>query len=165
GGELSAAVIEFLDNSTSAPQTNIVGVAYNVVVNGSSGSFSVDEAQISFNAQTRISPQGVLLDDGDPVTVVASNSGGSLVASSIFVWQPPAAGAVTVQGFVQGFVSQANFMVGDQRIDASGAAITQLDPQVTLGNGVFVDVTGSIVDGVLTATQLTVHSAAAMGGR
>jgi hypothetical protein len=165
GGELAAAVVEFLDNSSSAPQTNIVGVAYNVVVNGSTGSFSVDEAQITFNAQTLMSPQGVLLDDGDPVTVVASSNGGVLVASSIFIWQPPAAGAVTVQGFVQDFVSQASFMVCDQRIDASGATITQLDPQVSLGNGVFVDVTGSIADGVLTATQLTVHSAAARGGR
>ncbi len=65
---------------------------------------------------------------------------------------PENAGLVEIDGIITNFVNDSNFKVNGQDIDASNAL---LDPaSLALGDGMFVEVRGAVVNGTLEATSV-----------
>lgn len=65
----------------------------------------------------------------------------------------PDASVVEVEGFVSGFISVANFIVGGQQVDATGA-IFRNGTATDLKDGVKVEVEGTMADAVLVASKV-----------
>ena len=101
------------------------------------------------------------LANGDIVRVraTAQPSGGLLVATQVESWYPipKTAGApIQLEGVITRYASLGAFQVLGSTVDASAAVVTGGRPS-TIGNGVKVEVSGTLVNGVLVATQLKIR--------
>ncbi|MDM0042389.1 DUF5666 domain-containing protein [Variovorax sp. J22G21] len=91
---------------------------------------------------------------------------GPLVASLVQPWYPvPATTGVAVQlgGIVSSYAGSGSFRVFGTTVDASSAQITG-GPAGSLGNGVRVEVAGTMANGVLKASKLKLRHVPGTGG-
>ena len=95
-----------------------------------------------------------------------SNWSGPLAASLVQPWYPvPAVTGVAVQlgGVVSNYAGPGSFLVLGTTVDASLAQITG-GPAGALGNGVKVEVAGTMVNGVLKVSKLKLRNVPGTGG-
>jgi hypothetical protein len=128
---------------------------------GSSGSFKVGSNLVLLSSSTQLQPAGTTLSDlknGSRVSVTATVSlvdgKATLTAATIELQKPEKASDgqeyVYLSGLITDFVSSANFMLAGQKVDASGNNVEFIDGTAAkLGNGLKIEVKGSLKDGVL----------------
>lgn len=93
------------------------------------------------------------------VRAAAQPSGGLLVATQLESWYqvPKTTGTqVQLEGLITNFATLGAFQVLGSTVDASAATVTG-GRASTIGNGVKVEVSGTLVNGVLIATQLKIR--------
>lgn len=121
--------------------------------------FVIDGVTITTDAMTEIDVAGGVLSDGLFVEVegiIQPNS--SVLAEKVEEEEEGFADDVddvSLQGIISNYVSDADFEIDGQAIDASGAQISPAG--VALGNGLEVEVEGEIVGGVLIAEEVEVR--------
>jgi hypothetical protein len=98
------------------------------------------------------------LSNGDIVRVraTAQPSGGLLVATQVERWYPipkTTGTPVQLEGVITDYAALGAFQVLGATVDASAATVTG-GRASTIGNGVKVEVSGTLVNGVLIATQV-----------
>jgi len=101
------------------------------------------------------------LSNGDIVRVraTAQPSGGLLVATQVERWYPipkTTGTPVQLEGVITDYAALGAFQVLGSTVDASAATVTG-GRASTIGNGVKVEVSGTLVNGVLIATQLKIR--------
>ena len=158
-----------LSSTTGVSRTlGISGILFDVSTSssggtsgGSSGSFKLGSNLVLLSSSTLLQPAGTVLGDlknGSRVSVTATLSlvdgNATLTAVSIEVQKPEKAGDgqeyVYLSGLITDFVSSANFMLAGQKVDASGSNVEFIDGTAAkLGNGLKIEVKGSLKDGVL----------------
>lgn len=150
-------------NTTGVVKTiGFSGVAFNVT----DTSLQIGSYTVQLTANTQLQPTGTKLADlvnGSRLSIKATVSGSAgnvtLTAISIELEKPEKDGSgndfVYLAGLVSDFNSTADFKVGSQKVDASGAGVKFIDGDATkLANGAKVEIKGSVKDGVLVATQV-----------
>jgi hypothetical protein len=132
-------------------------------------SFSLGGRSVDYgNAVLSGSPDGRPLANGIIVRVRATSAaaGAPLVATLVQWWYPlPIVEAATAQfaGVVTDFAGPGSLRVLGYPVDASAAQISG-GSAGALGNGVKVEVGGSVAGGVLRATQLKIRNVPGTGG-
>ncbi len=148
-GSLLATYIEMNGTHPANSEAEIKGV----ITLLSPTQFTIGGATIKYDSsiiKPDEFPSG--LDNGIYVEVEGTLDGASfttIVAKEIENETEDEGSEVEVEGVVTGYVSDADFMVNGIKVDASGADIS-----VTIADGVMVDVEGTMVGGVLVATQV-----------
>ncbi len=150
-----------LSSTTGVSRTlGFSGILFDVSTS-SSGSFKVGSNLVLLSSSTLLQPAGTTLSDlknGSRVSVTATlslvDSKATLTAVSIELQKPEKAGDgqeyVYLSGLITDFVSSANFLLAGQKVDASGSSVEFIDGTVAkLGNGLKIEVKGSLKDGVL----------------
>jgi Domain of unknown function (DUF5666) len=129
--------------------------------------FKVGAQTVSFTGTTSIDGgTGATLRVGAYVRVNgASGTGGVVQAARVRVWQAPAAEstAVSWSGVVSDYASLASFNIAGQPVDASSAQITG-GPSSSIGNGVRVEIDGTVVGGAIKASKLRIKHVPGTGG-
>lgn len=161
-GVLRATRIEQRPASSSI----LTGTVQNLSASGRS--FSLGGVVVDYGRAAQVAgPYGTSLSNGTLVRVrgdLAPN--GRLVATQVQWWYPlPTADATTAQfaGIVTDFAGLGSLRVLGFPVDASGAAISG-GPAGSIGNGVKVEVGGTVVGGVLRATKLKIRHVPGTGG-
>ena len=100
------------------------------------------------------------------VRAVATPVAGPLSATAVEAWySPPAAEGtrVSLSGLVTNYAGQASFRVQGVPIDGSATQVTG-GPSSALGNGVRVEVSGTLRGGVLVLDKLRIRHVPGTGG-
>lgn len=100
------------------------------------------------------------------VRAAAAPVAGVLTATSVQAWYAVGGGngsASTVAGVVTDFASLASFKLLGQTVDASQAQVTG-GPAGSIGNGVLVEVDGTVSQGLLVATRVKIRHVPGSGG-
>jgi len=161
-GTLIATYIDASDDPyQDGDEVEAKGVVSNL--NAGAGSFdltiSAGSIPVNFTAGTDLSDlQGGALANGQLVEVKGTLQAGGFApidATEIETegFDDNEDNDVNLKGIITNFVSNSNFVVSGQTVDASTALLEPTN--LTLGAGVLVEVEGSIVNGVLIAD--TVH--------
>lgn len=160
---------------SNVPQTNgsgvfVAGVIHIRTLQGVSGPVQIG-GLVSMLAGNRFQLAGVPIDASAPAlaTVVpglvsggyvvvqgrSDASSGVVTASDIrpYAIQPA---AVEMRGTITGYVGPANFLVRGVAVDASKAQFLNGASPASLGDGVFVDVVGSVSGNLVTGTSVAV---------
>lgn len=121
--------------------------------------FMLNGFLITFDNMTEIEVPGGILQNGQYVEVEGVYQAGPRVHADEIELKDEDFGddvdAISLQGIISNYVSDANFEIEGQVINASGA---QFFPAgVSLGNGLEVEVEGEIVTGILVADELEVR--------
>jgi hypothetical protein len=131
----------------------IEGGVYEVDI--TAGTFRLNGTLVRIGPTTVFEGTGGMLRNGMTVEVHVTVVGGQLVASKIEARSPEGFDGERVKGFISEFVSPADFRVAGQRVDASTAGY---DPSTLdasqLAEGRYVEITGSMVAGVVKATKV-----------
>lgn len=163
-GSIRATRIELL---TVPPTPVLSGTISNL--NPGATTFSLGTLTVNYGASAFV---GTLtanqLANGLTVRVRATADplGGVLLASQVQAWHPTTQsdGAVgSAAGVVTNYVSVGAFKVLGIAVDASTAQVTG-GPASSVGNGVKVDVTGTMRNGVLVAEKLQIRHVPGTGG-
>ena len=121
--------------------------------------FVIDGVTITTDAMTEVDVTGGVLSNGLLVEVEGIIQPGSSVLAEKVEEEDDDFGDevddVSLQGIISNYVSDADFEIDGQPIDASGAQISPLG--TTLANGLEVEAEGDIVGGVLIADELEVR--------
>lgn len=121
--------------------------------------FDIDGTQISTNNLTVLDvPNGVLVEDLYVEVKGVIQSDSSVIADRVEFEDEDLGDDVddvSLHGVISNYVSNANFEIDGQAIDASGAQISPAS--AALGNGLEVEVEGDIVGGVLIAEEVEVR--------
>jgi hypothetical protein len=160
-GQLIADEVQYMDNANDPVVFEIDGIATNVMP----GSMSVNGSTIALTATTVYTRAGTVvaaseLKNGAAVAVDAIRSAGRLVALEVELKSAAAPGTVTVRGDVNGRTPNAlEFRVGSQRVSIAGNPT--FEPAGTsaadIRNGSDLEVTGTLVDGLLVASKVRLH--------
>jgi hypothetical protein len=160
-GQLIADEVQYMDNANDPVVFEIDGIATNVMP----GSMSVNGSTIALTATTVYTRAGTVvaaseLKNGAAVAVDAIRSAGRLVALEVELKSAGAPGTVTVRGDVNGRTPNAlEFRVGSQRVSIAGNPT--FEPAGTsaadIRNGSDLEVTGTLVDGLLVASKVRLH--------
>ncbi|MGJ7506015.1 DUF5666 domain-containing protein [Variovorax sp. GT1P44] len=161
-GVLRATRVEQRDPSTpilSGTVQNLDASAHTFTLGGVVVDYSV--------AAMSGSPDGRPLANGTIVRVRANIvSAGRLAAVQVEWWYPlPTADGTTAQfaGIITDYAGQGSLRVLGFPVDATSAQVTGGQPRA-LGNGVKVEVGGTVSGGVLKATKLKIRHAPGTGG-
>lgn len=161
-GVFTATSITVTATPGTAKTMGFSGIAFNVTESG----LQIGGYTVQITANTVLQPAGTKLADlvnGSRLSVKVTISGTEgnikLTALSIELQKPEKDDAgneyVYLAGLVGDFVSSANFKVGGQKVDASASTVKFIDGDAAkLGNGVKVEIKGSVKDGVLVARQV-----------
>jgi hypothetical protein len=131
------------------------GIAGNVEAIGSAGAFEIGPTDLQWTSLTVfLGPTNSVADliDGRVVRVTAAREAGALRATQIDA-RSTLPGTVRIRGTIEQFASPSQFRVGGQRVDAGAARFEPASLAATL-DGAYVDVEGSLVDGVLMASAV-----------
>ena len=123
-------------------------------------SFKVAGQSVNANSAKIEGGVGGDLAVGRRVAVEGLLAGNVLLATRV-VLEPadtPPSTSVAIEGLITGFVSQANFKVSGQSVDATQASFAG-GVAADLANGRSVTVQGAVAGGVLAATKVTFKSA------
>lgn len=161
-GDLLATRVEIRSTVASGASLEITGVVASldpVAKTFLIGAQVVDYSQIG----VAFIPPG--LANGAVFHVVGTmlTSGGRLVATLLEAAPAPVpdanAAKIEVEGLITGFTSATSFSVNGQLVDARGASLSG-GTAAMLGNGVKVEIEGSLAQGVLIATVIEIEQAA-----
>lgn len=160
-GQLRATRVEKLTAATSYVLSGLVQG-----LNSTARTFQLGTVTVQYTPAVLASP--LTLANGVVVRVTAGGepAGGVLTALQVKSWYavPTTAGAVVnVTGLVTDYTSLASFRLQGVAVNASGAQVTG-GPSSSIGNGVKVEVSGSMSGGVLVATKLRIKHAPGTGG-
>lgn len=120
------------------------------------GEFDVGSTLLYWDAATQfLGSTGTAADlqTGRQVRVTARDEGGRLIAVRVDA-RVAAPGTVVLRGTVTDYLSAASFRIDGQRIDGTAAVFAPSDLSARL-NGAYVDVEGSLVNGVLRASRIS----------
>lgn len=123
--------------------------------------FEVQGIKVTISSATTINPNGKTVADGAYVNVSGTvGTDGSFTASNIQVREQSTSSdlaSVKLIGVISDFVDNTSFVVRGVPVDASGITVSEKCPNVTLANGVEVQVTASQQAGtpVVLATNLS----------
>lgn len=140
------------------------GAAQNLTVSGlissftSAASFRLRNLVIDAS-KAEVLPSGSTLgaDKYVLVTGTLDASGNSVTATAVTVFTAAAPTTVELHGTVANFVSASSFTLRGVALDASAATFSGGTP-AQLGNGVFVDIRGSVVNNVVRASSVTIQA-------
>jgi carbon monoxide dehydrogenase subunit G len=121
-----------------------------------SNSFTVNGFKVDASNATYKNGSATDLINGAAIRVKGTVTNGILVAKEIEFKKKPNAEAaeIKVKGFITDFVSQSNFKLRGQQVDATGASFE--GGSVTgLTNGAFVELKLSLVNGALVASKVS----------
>jgi hypothetical protein len=127
------------------------------IVSGLSGTtFTLGSFTVDFSGPVDLSdvPGGVIAN-GMQVEVKGTLTGTTISASRIEEEDDlfgDDEDKVSLEGLITNYVSDSNFQIAGQLVDASGATFEPAT--LTLGNGVEVEVEGPIVNGILQASEV-----------
>lgn len=154
GGGLRATRIEKIaapaELITTGPVSNL---------NAALNTFNLGAATINFSSSELQGMSRSELANGLMVRVRGQLSGSEVVARKVQRWQAAVAenGLLSSGGVISGYTSIAGtFNVSGIVVNASTAAVTGGNPN-TVGNGVKVDVEGTMISGVLQASKLKIR--------
>lgn len=147
-------VSEVVFQSARAPTvTSVEGIAYDVDLEANR--FRLNGAVVRIEPTTVFEGRRENLRNGVRVEVTGTLAEGEIVASKVEFEGKPDGDAARMRGPLTDFVSESDFRVAGQRVDASAASI---DPEGSTlsaeSQGRVVEVVGPVVDGVLKATRL-----------
>ena len=120
-------------------------------VNVAAGTFKLNGTLVRYNPA--LVPG---LANGVRVEVKGALVNGEIIAARVDVEHGETAGDARIRGLVTDYVSTSSFKVGGQVVDASAAQIEVDGPArtlATLANGRFVEIKGTMIDGVLKAVK------------
>lgn len=120
-------------------------------VNVAAGTFKLNGTLVRYNPA--LVPG---LANGVRVEVKGNLVNGEILANQVEVEHGESAGDARVRGLVTDYVSTSSFKVAGQAVDASGAQLEIDGPARTLANGRFVEVRGTMIDGVLKAVKVEI---------
>jgi len=151
GGILNATRIEGKGVfNPGVSEVELKGIAQNIVgTTFSLGGFTVDTAGADLSGV----PGGVVTG-GMEVEVKGTLNGTSIAATSVKQDDDLLGNniaKVSLEGIITNYVSDSNFRISGQQVNASGA--TRTPANLVLANGVEVEVEGPIVNGVLQAIK------------
>ncbi len=125
--------------------------------NAVQGTCTVDGVPVRFHSVPAAELPAGSIADGQYVEVQARTFGSGLMTADRIQLRDrigyPDASRVEIEGLVSGFVSAARFVVDGQLVDAS-AAVFRNGGATNLGDGVPVEVEGTMSGGVLLASKL-----------
>ncbi len=152
-GVIKATKIKIRDFSLSgARDGNIGGLIADFT---STASFTVNGFKI--DASNAVYKNGTAADllNGAAIRVKGIATNGVLIAKEIEFKKKPNAEAaeIKVKGFITDFVSQANFKLRGQQVDATGASFAG-GTVSDLSNGAFVELKLALVNGALVAKKI-----------
>jgi hypothetical protein len=168
-GVFTATSVKISSTTGVSRTLGFSGILFDVSGNssgGSSGSFKVGSNLVLLSSSTQLQPAGTTLSDlknGSRVSVTATVSlvdgKATLTAVSIELQKPEKSGDgqeyVYLSGLITDFVSSANFMLAGQKVDASASNVAFIDGTAAkLGNGLKIEVKGSVKDGVMTPKRV-----------
>jgi hypothetical protein len=123
--------------------------------------FTLDGVPITFDGATEVELDGGVLGNGLYVEVKGIYAAGPSVHATKIEEEDEGFGDdlddIELQGPVSNYTSIASFKINGQLVNASQASLVPLNAGALLGNGVVVEVEGSIVAGVLVAEELEVE--------
>ncbi len=154
--KLVAKRVERLDGA--APSTTAEGIISEYV---SIASFKVGGRKVNANSAKFENGVAADLADGRRVEVQGTLSGDVLMASRVEFKSgevPP--GVVDIKGTISAYVSKASFKVAGQAVDATGATFDG-GTAADLADGRVVEVVGTIVNGILIATKVSIDAPSA----
>ncbi len=152
-GVVTAKKIRVRDFSMAgARDSNIGGLVADF---SSAASFTVNGFKVDASNTTFKNGTAADLINGAAIRVKGTATSGVLVAKEIeFKKKPNAESAeIKVKGFITDFVSQANFKLRGQQVDATGATF-EGGAATALTNGAFVELKLSLVNGALVASKV-----------
>jgi Domain of unknown function (DUF5666) len=152
-GVIKATKIKIRDFSLSgARDGNIGGLIADFT---SAASFTVNGFKIDASNATYKNGTAADLLNGAAIRVKGVATNGVLVAKEIEFKKKPNAEAaeIKVKGFITDFVSQANFKLRGQQVDATGATFSG-GGATDLSNGAFVELKLALVNGALIARKI-----------
>jgi hypothetical protein len=152
-GVVNAKKIKVRDLSLSgARDGNIGGLIADFT---SAASFTVNGFKVDANGAVYKNGTAADLINGAAIRVKGVATNGVLVAKEIEFKKKPNAEAaeIKVKGFITDFVSQANFKLRGQQIDATGASFAG-GTVSDLSNGAFVELKLALVNGALVAKKI-----------
>jgi hypothetical protein len=156
-GSLLATYIEMNGTHPANNNAEIRGIITELTAAGDA--FMIGGATIKLTVDTTYEgfPDG--LADGIYVEVEGNLEAGSfttIIAEEVENETEDEGSEVEVEGVVSGYVSAADFMVNGVKVDASGATLNPAD--FVIADGVMIEAEGTMVGGVLVATQVEEHS-------
>lgn len=159
-GQLLVEELQFMDNANDPVVFEIEGIATNVMP----ASMTVDGSTIALTATTVYRRAGAVvaaseLKNGSAVDVDAVRSAGRLIAIEVEL-KSVAPGTVTVRGNVNGRTpNSVEFRVGSQRVSIAGSLVFEPAGMsaADIRNGNDLEVTGTLVDGLLVASKVRFH--------
>jgi hypothetical protein len=163
-GELRATRVEKLAATGSYIASGLVQN-----LDTSARTFRLGNVTVQYTAASLVSPvTPATLANGMVVRVTAAGepTAGVLAATQVQAWYtlPTTAGAVVnVTGMVTDYASLGSFRLQGVAVNASGAQVTG-GPSSSIGNGVKVEVSGTMSGGVLVATKLRIRYVPGTGG-
>ena len=128
-------------------------------LNAASNTFNIGATTMNFASSELEGMSRSELANGLMVRVRGQLSGGEVVARKVQRWQAAVAenGVLSSSGVISGYTSiSGTFNVSGIVVNASSAAVTGGNPN-TVGNGVKVDVEGTMINGVLQANKLKIR--------
>ncbi|EER61892.1 hypothetical protein AcdelDRAFT_0514 [Acidovorax delafieldii 2AN] len=163
-GRMRATRIEV---STSGTHTRIRGAIQNL--NATARTFRVEGLTVNYAAADfagGLTPSA--LAEGMAVYVRASGSPslGVLTATQLYrghTLPTQSAAPVTLLGMVTDYVALGSFSLQGVPVDASAAQVTG-GREAAIGNGVKLDVTGTMANGVLVASKVRIRNVPGTGG-
>ncbi len=153
GNTLAAASVAFAE--APAPEGSRLAVSGAIEAFASPASFRVNGQAVSAGPGTVYSG-GTAADlaNGRRVDVDGLLAGGVLSAALVFIHPVEAATTVTLAGAITDFVSAMDFRVNNQAITTTAATTYREGTAAELASGRRVEVTGSLANGVVTATTI-----------
>lgn len=151
-----AAVVREVRFSSAQQEYDIAGIGGDAEGTAVGGSFQIGETHVDWDASTVfLGPTGTFADlaNGQYVRVKARLVAGVLRATRVDA-QPTMPGTVVVRGSIEEPTGGAQFRIGGQRVDAA-IAVFEPPTLATSPAGAYVDVEGTLVDGVLRATRVS----------
>lgn len=162
GGELEATRIEQIGAFPVVDEAETEGLISNLIVAGATGSFELDGILVRFDGTTAFEGTTAgTLANGDRVDLEGTLrvSGTEIDADEIELEAlglgVDDADEVELEGLVGNFVSPSSFVVEGVPVDATGATIEPSGAMIM--DGFEVEVEGSLVGGVLRATEVEVQ--------
>lgn len=140
----------------SQPDTTYEGAISEFV---SVADFKVGGNRVNAASAAFVNGTAGALANGRRVAAVGKLSSGVLLATRVTFEDstPPSPTALSVEGTITNFASLASFQVAGQAVNASSASVSGGNAS-SLGNGVRVEVSGTLSNGVLVAQTVEIES-------
>lgn len=121
------------------------------------GELRINGTLVKLGPGTRIEGDRNALIRGARIEVSGELVNGSILAGKLEIKAPELGDVARIRGMVTDYVSNSDFRVAGQRVNGTNASVSgDSGSSAVIANGSFLEVSGSMVSGVLTASRIEV---------